>query len=217
MGDFWWKQLVYYKRIIAFEYSVQRGILRSQHFLKNISIPYKLQFGSGPFPREGWINSDISESYNCKPDVIIDLRRHLPFSNKSCSTIYSNHVFEHLPYPNIAKHVLDESYRILIPGGCFRVVVPDLDAFLESYQNKKDTGYIKWVLSLDNTTVYLKTRAEIINLFFRQWGEHHFAYDFETLSKLIYSAGFKKVEKSHYDSEIDTLFRDESIYINAYK
>ena len=216
-GNFWWKQLALFKQIVIFEYSVQKGILKSRRALKDISFPFKLQLGSGPFPKDGWINSDISETEKCKPDLIIDLRRRLPFPDLSCSDIYSNHVFEHLPYPNVANHLLAEAYRILIPGGCFRVVVPDLEAFLESYQAHKNTGYTKWVLSLNNHTVHLRTRAEIINLFFRQWGEHHFSYDFETLSNLILNAGFKKVEKSDYDLSIDTIYREESIYLNAYK
>jgi predicted SAM-dependent methyltransferase len=217
LGNFWWDRISALKRTLLFEYSVQKGIFKSKKTLKKLPNPFKLQLGSGPFPKNGWLNTDIFETEKCKPDAILDLRRPLPFSDMSCSEIYSNHVFEHLPYPHVAGNLLREAYRILLPEGCFRVVVPDLDAFLETYQMQKQTDYSKWVLSLNNHTVYLRTRAEVINLFFRQWGEHHFAYDFETLSKLIYNAGFRIVEKSEYNQDIDTIYREESIYLNAYK
>jgi predicted SAM-dependent methyltransferase len=215
--DFWWGKLRDLKREIFWEYRVLLGIRKSRKFIKNIEVPFKLQLGCGLIKKPGWVNTDIVSTPEARPDAILDLRRNLPFPDESCLEIYSNHVFEHLPYPSVANHVLKESLRILRPGGIFRVVVPDLDAFLKKYFEVNDSGYMKWVFQTNNPSVFLKTRAETINVFFRQWGEHHFAYDFETLSKLLMEAGFHSVNKREYDPNIDHTQRSESLYLDAIK
>lgn len=51
----------------------------------------------------------------------------LPFSDNSIPKIQSQDVFEHLPYHALVQ-VLDEIFRVLKPGGVFRLSVPDYRA-----------------------------------------------------------------------------------------
>lgn len=145
LGLFWWSKLQDFKREIFWEYQVWRGTTASRATFKSQKLPFKLQLGCGFHKKTGWLNTDIISTPDAKPDGILDLRRNFPFPDESCTEIYSNHVFEHLPYPGVANHVLKESLRILRPGGVFRVVVPDLDAFLKTYFQVNDSGYMKWV------------------------------------------------------------------------
>jgi len=48
----------------------------------------------------------------------------LPFAGASIPKIQSQDVFEHLPFENVPG-VLDEIWRVLKPGGVFRLSVPD--------------------------------------------------------------------------------------------
>lgn len=48
----------------------------------------------------------------------------LPFGEASIAKIQSQDVFEHLPFEKV-PFVLDEVYRVLKPGGVFRLSVPD--------------------------------------------------------------------------------------------
>ena len=51
----------------------------------------------------------------------------LPFADNSIRKIQSQDVFEHIPFGRVGA-VLDEVYRVLAPGGIFRLSVPDYRA-----------------------------------------------------------------------------------------
>ena len=68
------------------------------------------------------------------------------------------------------------------------------------------------------------TPMELINEVFRQGHQHKFAYDFETLSFLLYRYGFSEVVRADYGSSLmpelilDQASRaSESIYVDARK
>lgn len=57
-----------------------------------------------------------------------------------------------------------------------------------------------------------------INYHFRQGTEHKYAYDFETLSKVLSKAGFVGIEESSFDPALDSEHRrDGTIYVKAFK
>jgi hypothetical protein len=65
---------------------------------------------------------------------------------------------------------------------------------------------------------YCTTRLEHINDNFRQHGEHRFAYDEETLRKVLEGAGFHDVEKVTFDPSLDSSHRKiGSLFMNARK
>ena len=61
-----------------------------------------------------------------------DIVRGLPVPDGSCDGVYSSHIIEHLSLFD-ARTALRNSLRLLRPGGCFRVVVPDLKALARKY------------------------------------------------------------------------------------
>jgi len=80
----------------------------------------KLNLGCGQFPKQGYVNLDIS--LNAKADIFHDLNKFpYPFKNNSFSLIEADHILEHLKNP--AK-VMRELHRILEPGGKLIVRVP---------------------------------------------------------------------------------------------
>lgn len=210
-GDFWYEYFVRLKNDLTAEYKIWSGVKKSENFFKKLEKPYRLQLGCGPRVMPGWVNTDICQNSNLTVDGILDLRRPFPLKNDSCLEIYSHHVFEHLSYPKSAKHVLRESHRILVPNGKFRVVVPDLDLFLESYHRPEWSSYMEWVLKTKHDEIVFGTRAEIMNFLFRQGGEHQFTYDFKTICELLNVAGFKNIVKS--ESQSDEI----SLYVEATK
>src|SRR6185295_15609838 len=48
----------------------------------------------------------------------------LPYADASIAKIQAQDVLEHLPFDKVSS-VLDEIYRVLKPGGVFRLSVPD--------------------------------------------------------------------------------------------
>lgn len=56
----------------------------------------------------------------------------LPFDDELFDAIYSFHVIEHLrPRPN--EHLMHDMYRLLKPGGIYRVATPDLEFLATEY------------------------------------------------------------------------------------
>jgi hypothetical protein len=64
------------------------------------------------------IRLDISPEFS--PDIVANAAA-LPFSDESVDVVASNSLFEHVAYPH---DIIRESWRVLRPGGLFRVVVP---------------------------------------------------------------------------------------------
>lgn len=120
--------------------------------------PTKVHLGCGLITPAGWINVDASwnarlakypfvrkvlKAFHVLPGGKLDIpwsanvlthdvRRPLPFQDNSLSAIYASHLLEHL-YLEEAKRLLRECFRVLLPGGFLRVVVPDLRAVVLEY------------------------------------------------------------------------------------
>jgi SAM-dependent methyltransferase len=75
--------------------------------------------------------------------VHCNFRYGLPFDNSTVDFVYSSHLLEHL-HRDEALALLREVYRILKPGGCVRICVPDLShavSLLNEGKSEKALGY----------------------------------------------------------------------------
>ncbi len=122
----------------------------------------KLNLGCGPVQPDGWVNIDASNRAilasrfsavdrllvrmgalpptEFGPQVTIhDLLKPLPYADDSVSCIYSGELWEHFRYGDAAR-LTRECFRVLAPGGVFRLCVPDGAEFwrryLEIYQQQ---------------------------------------------------------------------------------
>ncbi|MGZ8250088.1 class I SAM-dependent methyltransferase [Methylomagnum sp.] len=121
-------------------------------------------------------------------DLVIDLRRKLPFPDNFLELAYSEHVMEHVPY-NVSVKFLGELHRTLTPGGTIRIAMPDLDDLVDGYQNDwRRSDWLSWP-----SFSHIETRCEMINLAFRGWGHSHL-YNREKLARALKSAGFKEYQ-----------------------
>jgi SAM-dependent methyltransferase len=109
-----------------------------------------LQYGCGQSCPDGWINFDASPTLRLQrlpvigrlfkrgatvfPDGVRfgDIVRGLPIADGSVQGIYASHVLEHLSYADFWR-ALDHTFRLLRPGGIFRLVVPDLKSRAQKY------------------------------------------------------------------------------------
>jgi Uncharacterized protein conserved in bacteria len=179
------------------------------------SAPARLNLGSGAHCKDGYLNVDVFPG----GDLPLDLRRNLPFESNCCEQIFSEHCIEHFDYPDAVSHLLQECLRILKPSGVLRFSVPDTEWPLLSYAEGPAAEYFQackvnpsWHPS------YCETRLEHINYHFRQRDEHHFAYDEETVRKLLEGVGFQDVKRVSFDRSIDSQHREiGSLFISARK
>ncbi len=79
----------------------------------------------------GWTCVDILPD----ADVVMDIQEApLPYPANSVEAIYFSHCLEHL-WPHKYDFVLTEMWRVLVPGGILRVVVPDMALAMRKYMN----------------------------------------------------------------------------------
>ena len=151
------------------------------------------------------IDHTINLNYEWYPgmDLTWDVTKtRLPFKDGQLSGIYTEHVLEHLP-PSRVPFVVQEWHRCLRPGGVLRVIVPDAELYLRTYCRIQDGG--------NETFPYHQKEAtamDHVNRVFRSY-EHLYAYDFETLKKILSTAGFCDIQRcGHREGRVKEVLLD---------
>jgi predicted SAM-dependent methyltransferase len=189
----------------------RRAVRKAAHLQSPTGL--RLNCACGPNPKPGWVNID---AFAPRADLHLDLRRPLPFRDHTVSDVYSEHFFEHLEYPSETGLFLAESLRVLLPGGNFRVGVPDTEQILRAYSGG-DTDFFKLARELWHPP-WCDTPMHSINYHFRQGTEHKYAYDYETMEKILISAGFVSVRQVEFDPTVDSEQRRlGTLYVEARK
>jgi SAM-dependent methyltransferase len=166
--------------------------------------------GSKPLPRP-WVNIDLSGRGN----ICMNLLWGLPFKSESVDYVYCSHVLEHIDYRHGALKVLRDWFRVLAPGGCLRLVVPNIKGYLTAYLNNDVEFFASRVRLNPFLSCFLESGLEHVLDYAGagmrarpgEFFEHKFGFDFETLSALLHRAGFVHVISSRYMESTDPDLR----------
>ena len=151
-----------------------------------------------------------------------DARKRIPLPSDSVSLVYSSHMLEHLDRTEASMFLLEVN-RVLKSGGVLRLVLPDLSKAIAIYNQNQDVDAFveSTLMCIPNPRNFLqRLRVAVIG------NRHHlWMYDGKSLSRLLDSNGFKKIqilasgETTFSDYEpLDLNERaDESVYIEAVK
>lgn len=163
----------------------------------------RLEIGSGPTKRPGWLTLD----YAYGADVVWNLKKSLPFPSNCFTTIYSSHVLEHFP-PAQLRHLLSELFRVLKPGGKMLICVPDASRYVDAYLANDSQGLLRY-----QPAIISNCRMDFLNYMFYMDGHHHMMFDMENLKWHLEHAGFKDVTHRDFDQNVDAEARRyESLY-----
>ena len=169
-----------------------------------------LQIGCGSNVIDGWLNTDIGPKN--EEIMYMDATKPFPFEDETFGFVFSEHLFEHLPYYGGFK-MLNECYRVLKPGGVIRMSLPTLNFLVDLFLNKEkeeNKDYIEWSLrTFDKSGCINDIKGSkacfTINNFYRFWG-HQVMYDEDTIIEMLQNAGFKDIKKvPNNDSEYPEL------------
>jgi predicted SAM-dependent methyltransferase len=193
-----------------------------------------LNVGSGPSNPPAWINFDgswqarlagrpwlasvgrralgVELGHWPKGVRHCDIRRGLPFDDRSVAVVYASHVLEHLHRADTVRF-LAHVRALLQPGGVCRVVVPDVQAIVRWYlANRDEPASQKTISSSDLLMGMMMLRTpdagegnRLLRAVRRaaDLHEHKWMYDQEGLQAVFAEAGFAQPEPRPYlDSAI---------------
>ena len=185
-----------YKRLIYFlswPFHKINGFLY-RHFRSPRSGVVKVQVGPGKRSYfKGWVNLD-GNMFTGTCDVWVNFHNPLPFNDASVDLIYSYMVIEHLRDPFFH---LQEIYRVLKPGGVFRIGAPNADTAIRKYVEKD----ISWFWGFPDNRKSLGGRFNNF-IFCRE--EHLSITTYDFLEEIAQTAGIKTVKLCR--SGLDTDF-----------
>jgi predicted SAM-dependent methyltransferase len=176
-----------------------------------------LNLGSGPRGVDSphWMNIDGYADVNVQH--LVDFSRPLPIPDNSFDGIFSEHVQEHFSLED-GIALLRECHRILAPGGCIRIVMPDAGKVMRTYfENPAEL--------MSHRSTPTNVAMATVNDYFRQRYEHQCLYDFDLARYALETAGFPEVTRSEFGEgrsprEMivdDPKYAWESLYVEAVK
>ncbi|HZP79372.1 MAG TPA: methyltransferase domain-containing protein [Pseudolabrys sp.] len=149
----------------------------------------KLQLGCGTNILPGWINTDIEPSPTTD---YLDFSKPFPFPNNTISAVFCEHTIEHLPKAT-GLYLISEAFRVLKPGGQFRIVTPSLEKICELSLHPDTAAASKYIESCRRLTRDPSaTIGDAINLIFYGHGHKHI-YRAEELADFLVRTGFVTV------------------------
>ncbi|MDA1280907.1 MAG: methyltransferase domain-containing protein [Chloroflexi bacterium] len=155
-------------------------------------IKVNLACGKRNIPGFVHIDSDAYDHLDYQSDMGA-----LPFfEDDAVDLIYCCHAFNYLDDDD-ASVALREWLRVLKPGGCLRLAVPDIEACMRAYLFSRDLTQIKRL-----TTGYYKGKGGVI------W--HRAIYDEATLSGVLRANGFTDVARYDWRSTEHAEYDDYS-------
>lgn len=167
---------------------------------------------------KGWTNVNffsfawIINKKRKEADWMLDLRYPLKCADNVWDGVFSEHTIEHLS-PYDAKGFLKELHRTMKDGAGIRIVVPDLEKYIQYYNGDMP----------DKEFERRPSAAEWMRNLTQNWW-HRSLWDFDLMRKLLEEIGFKNVKKvSLWTWEHKELIKDmkarerESLYVEASK
>lgn len=174
-----------------------------------------MNFGCGKNYQKGWINIDGEN--NGDFNIFFTTQTILPFESSTFDGIFSEHFIEHIDL-STGVHFMQESFRLLKPGGVLRVVCPNLDYIILGIDADKMLKLKEMFVGVGdfNRAPSEIPDAEVINWMFYGHG-HKFLYNFACMRNILLSIGFSSVELSKFGSSYSPQMaierrKDESFY-----
>jgi len=127
----------------------------------------------------------------------------LPYASDSVGKIQAQDVLEHIPFEKVTS-VLDEIYRVLKPGGTFRLSVPDYRSPVQKRRSLYDArGRVLGDL-LMGATFHLDQATGDARVRFSEDGEAHLWFPrYELITHLVLKSELRKARIHFYQGFID--------------
>jgi predicted SAM-dependent methyltransferase len=138
-----------------------------------------------------------------------DIVAGLPVAPDSADAVYASHVLEHLAR-NDVEAAIANTFRVLKPGGVFRLIVPDLRWRAARYLHGAESGEEAAAdIFIDATGMGMEERRRgVVGLLRAAFGnaDHRWLYDEPLLAGLLTKAGFVGIRRCSIGDGGDPMF-----------
>jgi len=182
----------------------------------------KLNVGASPiWNKSGWHTLDHKFRENTDTSLQGDAAN-IPLEQETCSTVFTSHMFEHIPHVKL-EEILLEFNRVLEKDGILRILTPDLrkvakayieqdvdfftEAKLEDESLRTDLGFggmfMNFIVSPGQDTALF---SRSLNQFIAGYA-HLYSYDFNMLRILLERTGFYEVEEKPFCDSVEEDYK----------
>lgn len=190
-----------------------------------------VQFGAGFSAGEGWLNFDVSPtlliekfpllgkivssrfSGNARPFPPAvkygDICRGLPTADGTVRGVYASHVLEHLSLDKF-RLALNNTFKMLQPGGIFRLIVPDLAArakrYVEQFESKAPDAAMNFMRTTDlgeedSPQTLIQHLRKLVGGSVHKW-----MWDEYSIGAELELAGFTQIRRCEFGDSTDKMF-----------
>lgn len=184
-----------------------------------------IQYGCGWTAPKGWRNFDASPTlrYERVPFFGLlytknqmrfprnveygDIVTGLPVSNNSCRAVYCSHVLEHLSLED-CRSALINTYKILLIGGVFRFVMPDLEYLTKIYIN--DPNKEASIDFLQSNLLGVEKKDRSFKGLLTSWlgnSQHLWLWDYKSIQFELEKTGFKNIRRATFNDSSYQYFK----------
>jgi len=174
----------------------------------------KLNVGASPiWDKKNWYTLDHKKRVGSEDKSLLGDAGNIPLGGNTCSTIFTSHMFEHIPHVRLEK-ILLEFNRVLNVDGVLRILTPNLKRIAKAYVEEDIEFFNQAKLEDENIRTDLGFGGMFMNfvvspgqdtaLFNRNLSEfiagyaHLYNYDFNMLKILLERTGFYSVEQKGF-------------------
>lgn len=137
-----------------------------------------------------------------------DIVKGLPINRNSCDAIFASHILEHLALDDL-KIALAHTYKLLKPGGVFRLIVPDLRVYAEAYLYSSDP--LAAHRFMQDTYLGMSFRPRGLLGLMNMWlakSQHLWMWDYSSLKHELINSGFVNIRQCAFGDSSDLLYKD---------
>lgn len=189
-----------------------------------------VQYGCGWDAPDGWLNFDASPTLRIEriPGIgksisaVIkrnavrfprdvrygDIAKGLPVPDGIFKGVYCSHVLEHLALDDF-RIALVNTKKLLSPGGIFRMVVPDLQFYINEYQNTHSSDAaleFMCATGLGDRSRIHGVKGIASEVFGNS--RHRWMWDYPSLERELQRAGFDCIRQAYFGDSSDPKFNE---------
>lgn len=189
-----------------------------------------VHYGCGQCSPKEWKNFDVSPTLRIQKTPVLgwllkhslgqifeknvqygDITKGLPgIKDNTVDGAYCSHVLEHMSLFDFRK-ALENTYKMLKPGGVFRLIMPDLKVLVDDYIADKANGdpeasirFVKrTIMGMEDRPRNLKAVSKLAYGYLN----HLWLWDTESTINELKKAGFTKIREMGFNDSDDEMFK----------